>query len=439
MESTGIIPRASVFSSSIEINRAKPVCPQRWFAFKSGLKFGYQSHWYLRRVTIKTYACISRGVHDPSIVKNYKKDFRQNVDLPPILPKNKKKPYPVPLKRMQQAAKADKKLAEMGIEKPLEAPKNGLLVPELVPVAYEVLESWKVLIKGLSQLLTIVKVHGCSNCSEIHVGLTGHGIQDCRGPRNVDRRSHHLWIRGSIDDVLLPVESYHLFDPFGRRIKHETRFNFDRIPAVIELCIQAGVELPHYPSRRRTEPIRVLGKKVIHRGGFVEEPKILDRAAAEAVLAELDPVAARWPSPSPSTDVRKLAERTLKAYSTVRRGVRQLMRKYTVKACGYCSEVHVGPWGHNAKLCGAFKHQWRDGKHGWQDATLDEVIPPNYVWHVRDPEGPPISGALRRFYGKAPAVVEVCVQAGAEIPDAYRAMMRLDVVVPDSKEARMAA
>jgi len=183
----------------------------------------------------------------------------------------------------------------------------------------------------------------------------------------------------------------------------------------------------------------MLGKKIIDRGDFVDEPKISDRAAAEAVLAELDPAGARWPLPSPPEDKRKLAERTLKAYSTVRRGVKQLMRKYTVKACGYCSEVHVGPWGHNAKLCGAFKHQWRDGKHGWQDATLDEVVPPNYVYHVRDPEGPPLSGALRRYYGKAPAVVEVCVQAGAEIPDAYQPMMRLDVVIPDSEEARMAA
>ena len=40
----------------------------------------------------------------------------------------------------------------MRIEKPLEPPKNGLLLPELVPVAYEVLDNWKVLIRGLSQL-----------------------------------------------------------------------------------------------------------------------------------------------------------------------------------------------------------------------------------------------------------------------------------------------
>ncbi|KAJ0844655.1 putative APO domain-containing protein [Helianthus annuus] len=88
----------------------------------------------------------------------------QNTDLPPVLPKNKKKPYPIPLKQILQTSRADKKLAEMGIEKPLEPPKNGLLVPELIPVAYDVLDAWKILIKGLSQLLHVVPVHACRYC-----------------------------------------------------------------------------------------------------------------------------------------------------------------------------------------------------------------------------------------------------------------------------------
>lgn len=85
----------------------------------------------------------------------------QNVNLPPRLPKNKKKPYPIPLKKIQRAARADKKLAEKGVEKPLGPPKNGLLVHDLIPVAYEVLEAWKVLIKGLAQLLSVIPVYGC--------------------------------------------------------------------------------------------------------------------------------------------------------------------------------------------------------------------------------------------------------------------------------------
>lgn len=85
----------------------------------------------------------------------------QNMDLPPILPKKKKKPYPIPLKKIQEAARADKKLAEKGIEKPLEPPKNGLLVPDLIPVAYEVLDAWKILIRGLAQLLHVIPIHAC--------------------------------------------------------------------------------------------------------------------------------------------------------------------------------------------------------------------------------------------------------------------------------------
>lgn len=232
-----------------------------------------------------------------------------------------------------------------------------------------------------------------------------------------------------------------MYDPFGRRIKHETRFNFDRIPAVVELCIQAGVELPEYPSRRRIEPIRMMGKKVIEMGGFVEEPgPTCSQTGSGSLMLEIDTYRALEQFPAPAeSEIAKIAQETLNAYEKVKWGVTKLMRKYTVKACGYCSEVHVGPWGHKAKLCGEFKHQWRDGKHGWQDATVDEVFPPNYVWHVEDPKGSPLTSALKKFYGKAPAVVEVCIQAGARVPNKYRPLMRLDIVVPENEESRLVA
>ena len=83
------------------------------------------------------------------------------MDLPAVLPKKKKKPYPIPLKNILQAARADKKLAAMGMEKPLEPPKNGLLVPDLIPVAYEVLDAWRILIRGLTQILHTVPIHAC--------------------------------------------------------------------------------------------------------------------------------------------------------------------------------------------------------------------------------------------------------------------------------------
>lgn len=83
------------------------------------------------------------------------------MDLPPVLPKKKKKPYPIPIEKIRQVAKKDKKLAEMGIEKPLEPPKNGILVPDLTHVAYEVIDSWKLLIKGVAQLSLVIPVYGC--------------------------------------------------------------------------------------------------------------------------------------------------------------------------------------------------------------------------------------------------------------------------------------
>ncbi|XP_048232027.1 APO protein 1, chloroplastic isoform X2 [Ricinus communis] len=402
------------------------------------LKFGLQQLQKGVPQISKTFICAYQRPRQKQNV-NKQESYPQNVDLPPILPKKKKKPYPIPFRLIQKAARRDKKLAEMGIEKPLEPPKNGLLVSDLIPVAYEVLDAWKVLIKGVTQLSHVIPVYSCSECSEVHVAHTGHCIQDCLGQTSAKRHSFHSWIKGSIDDVLVPVESYHLYDPFGRRIKHETRFDYDRIPAVVELCIQAGVDKPEYPSRRRTNPVRMIGKKVIDRGGYVEEPTPW-RSGNPTAPIDFDTYRACERFSPPSLEyVPRIAQETIDAFEIVRSGVRKLMRKYTVKACGYCSEVHVGPWGHNVKLCGEFKHQWRDGKHGWQDATLEEVFPPKYVWHVRDPKGPPLKGALKKFYGKAPAVVEMCMQAGAEIPEKYKPMMRLDIMIPETDEAKLVA
>jgi len=104
--------------------------------------------------------CANRKLRPDEFVWK-RNESTQNVDFPPKLPKGKKKPYPIPFKQIKQAAKTERKLASKGIEKPLEPPKNGLLVPDLVPVAYEVFDAWKLLIKGLSQLLHVIPAYGC--------------------------------------------------------------------------------------------------------------------------------------------------------------------------------------------------------------------------------------------------------------------------------------
>lgn len=114
-------------------------------------------HGKLRKGTI--YSASRKPSVEPTIRK--RDTSPQNVDLPPILPKQKKKPYPIPLKKIKQAAKVNKKLSEKGIETPLDPPKNGLLDPDLIPVAHQVLHGWNTLIKGLAQLLHVIPVYGC--------------------------------------------------------------------------------------------------------------------------------------------------------------------------------------------------------------------------------------------------------------------------------------
>ncbi|CAN4127506.1 unnamed protein product [Withania somnifera] len=347
---------------------------------------------------------------NPLLLKN-REAVPQNVDLPPVLPKKKKKPYPIPLKKIQQAARADKKLAELGEEKKLEPPKSGLLVCDLIPAAYELLDDWKLLIKGLAQLLYFIPIHACSECSQIHVAQKGHEIQDCLFSTNSCPRNFHSW-------------SYHMYDPFGTCIKHETRFNYDRIPAVVELCIQAGVDLPGYPSRRRSRPIRMMGKKVNDIGGLIEEPRpSVDTSSA---IMDLDTHRSfeRF-APPLELEVPRIAQDTIDAYELVKQRVTRLMKKYTVKVWGYYSEVHVGPLG--VTRLSFVANLNTSGGIGWQHATVDEVFPPNNVWHIQDPKGPPLRSALKRFYGKAPAVVE------------YKPMMRLDIVLSESEDSRLVA
>jgi hypothetical protein len=124
------------------------------------LQFGHERLQKGGPIILGTFLCSNqRAKRNPPFKKQ--EAYPQNVNLPPILPKRKKKPYPIPFKEIKQAARADKKLAEMNIEKALEPPKNGLLVPDLIPVAYEIVDAWKVLIKGLAQLLHVVPVYAC--------------------------------------------------------------------------------------------------------------------------------------------------------------------------------------------------------------------------------------------------------------------------------------
>ncbi|EFJ22742.1 hypothetical protein SELMODRAFT_104587 [Selaginella moellendorffii] len=357
--------------------------------------------------------------------------FPQNLDLPPVLPTNKKRPYVRPIKLVLRESRRRKKLGL--IPHFWDAPRNGMLVERLIPVAYEVMKQLGILEEGVKKLMEVVPVQACSCCKDIHVGASGHLIRTCKGSGCASRRGAHAWIKAYPPDVLVPTECYHILDRLASPIIHEQRFSVPRLCAITELCIQAGYEHPDYPVVRWA---RISGRQLETTNREEDEEEEEDQVGGieeEAQGSEESFLEGRVFDPA-RDEIVATAERTIEAFHTVRKGIQLMMKKYVVKACGYCPEIHVGPRGHRVKICGAFKHQQRDGKHGWQEAALSDIFPPNFVWHVPSGHSPALRPELRRYYGQAPAVVELCVQAGARVPVKWKPFMRSDVVIPDVEE-----
>lgn len=259
-------------------------------------------------------------------------------------------------------------------------------------------------------------------------------------------------------DLVFFPKCFHLFDRVGKaRVVHDERYSVPRLPAVVELCIQAGVDLEKYPARRRRKPVYNIEGRIVDFESVegnnemkkdldsvdidpLEEPdsnkgaKIgekMEILSSEANLCNLDH--------GNNENLKELSTGTMNLWFEMISGSNKIMEKYKVWTCGYCPEVQVGPKGHKVRMCKASKHQSRNGMHAWQEATIDDLIGPNFVWHVRDLRKPALDNNLKRYYGKAPAVVELCVQAGASVPDQYWSMMRLDVVPPDRDEVDLVA
>ncbi|KAJ8772207.1 hypothetical protein K2173_027384 [Erythroxylum novogranatense] len=159
---------------------------------------------------------------------------------------------------------------------------------------------------------------------------------------------------------------------FQEVIKHDQRFDFDRIPAVVELCWQAG-------ACQGDENIKM---KTPNSGGVHSGVNQLESLSTE--------------------DLRHIANKTLKTWETLRSGVEKLLLVYPAKVCEYCSEVHIGPTGHKARNCGVFKYEsWR-GNHVWKKAGVDNLVPPNIVWCRRPQDPPVLLKEMQQFYGHAP-------------------------------------
>ncbi|KAM0940196.1 putative APO domain-containing protein [Dioscorea sansibarensis] len=367
-----------------------------------------------------------------SNIKNNEDEDEELVysDVPRPGKKGERKPYPTPMKELIRRAKEEKRIRQENPCRMLEhPPENGLLVPDLIEVARQVYHARASLLHSLSLLIdgdTAIPVKKCRFCSEIHIGRFGHEIRSCEGRKSGSRNSIHVWRRGGIRDVIGFPYCYHLYDRVCKpRVGHKERFGIQRLPAIVELCIQAGLNLPDYPTKRRTKPVYSMEGRIVD-----FEPDNENKA--------LDPPPEQYRFKEEST-TSELSVTALESWFEMRSGAMKLMKKYSVVTCGYCTEVQVGPKGHKVRMCKAAKHQFRGGLHAWQEATIDDLIIPNYVWHARDLDGPPLANEMKRYHGKAPAIVELCVQAGAPVPNQYASMMRLDVVPPDLDEYDLVA
>lgn len=253
---------------------------------------------------------------------------------------------------------------------------------------------------------------------------------------------------------------FHLYDRVGKpRVGHDERFEIPQIPAILELCIQAGLEIDKYPTKRRTRPVysiegRIVDFESVNKMDDVNRNSysgIVDLVVHSDIKTDVEElrnsdsqsdtnlVDKTLVSDKVGKSLSELSIITMDSWFEMISGAKKIMEKYSVKTCGYCLEVQVGPKGHKVRMCKASKHQSRNGLHAWQEATIDDLVGPNYVWHVRDIDGPALDNNLKRYYGKAPAVVELCVQAGAPVPNEYRSMMRLDVASPERDEVDLVA
>ncbi|KAJ8752435.1 hypothetical protein K2173_004071 [Erythroxylum novogranatense] len=299
-----------------------------------------------------------------------------------------------------------KKLKPMILKRMQDRAKDYTVKP-MVRVANEVLKARMILIQGASTLLEFIPVLRCKFCPEVYVGgERGHLIQNCHGYLRRGNNRVHEWTNGGLHDILVPVETLHLNNMFQKGPKRDQSFGFDRVPAVVELCWQAGAHLDG--DTMKVTP----NSGSVHRGPNRVEPLSTE-------------------------DLRLIANETLKAWETLRSGVQKLLLAYPSKVCNYCSEVHVGLSGHKALECGVFKYEGWRGTHLWKRADIDDLVPPKIMWCRRPQDPPVLLHENQKFYGHAPAVVDLCWKAGAVVPTKYYCMIKFNGLSPPVDSSRM--
>ncbi|ESQ48065.1 hypothetical protein EUTSA_v10021082mg [Eutrema salsugineum] len=255
-------------------------------------------------------------------------------------------------------------------------------IKDIIPVAQDILEARRNLLANVNVLLKVFPVLTCKFCSEVFVGKEGHLIQTCRSYIRRGNTKLHEWVPGSINDILVPVESFHLRNMHQGVIRHQQRFDYDRVPAVLELCCQAGAIHP---------------EEILQYSRFHDNPQISDED-----MRSISP-----------EDLKYVGASALMAWERVRAGLKKLLLVYPSKVCKRCKEVHVGPSGHKARLCGVFKYESYHGTHYWEKAGVNDLVPEKVVWHRRPQDPVVLVDEGRSYYGHAPAIVSLCSHAGA--------------------------
>ncbi|KAH1061032.1 hypothetical protein GLYMA_02G188600v4 [Glycine max] len=311
-------------------------------------------------------------------------------ELPRKLNKSERKPPVTSFNDLKRQARLKKKERQKVHENTLQPPENGLLVDHLIPIAHEVYAARCELISSVSTLVNYTAIYTCSLCGEVHVGHAPHKIRTC-DVRGSPSSKEHSWAKVGVEHVLPLVDSFHLYDRIGRAVSHNEMLEVDRIPAIVELIIDFEKRFPKEIS---------LGEDIEAHGFWLMDVNTNSMAMQ-------------------SDDIQATAVRGMKAWEKMRGGASKLMGKYAVQTCGYYPEVQVGPKGHRG-------------------ATIDDLAPPVYVYHIRDDQHrKPLVNELKRYYGMLPAVVELFAQAGAPVDKNYASMMREDVVIPEMDEEKL--
>ncbi|GAQ85834.1 hypothetical protein KFL_002570020 [Klebsormidium nitens] len=127
------------------------------------------------------------------------------------------------------------------------------------------------------------------------------------------------------------------------------------------------------------------------------------------------------PPPPEFTDeekerVREAAQMVVKGMVIVWQYLPVLLYHLPVQVCRHCTELHVGPNGHSVRSCRGIGSEARQAAHEWRRARFEDILPISEAFHLWRRDAPPPSHKLQAQWGRVPAVMELCFQAGADVP-----------------------